>query len=147
MQTLKFSIFINATREKVWKTMLEDATYRQWTKVFNETSHFRGDWSEGSRMLFIGTDSEGKNEGGMVSQIAKNIPFEYVSIKHIAILENGVEKPFEGAGECFENYSLTEKDGGTQLDVELTNLPPEFCEMMKDPWPKALDALKTLAQK
>lgn len=147
MNTLNFSIFINAPKEKVWNTMLEDATYRQWTKPFNETSYFQGDWSEGSKILFLGTDKEGKNEGGMVSRIAKNIPFEYVSIQHLGVLEKGVEKPWEGEGEGFENYTLTEKEGGTQVDIELTNIPDSYMEMMNTMWPKSLDIVKALAEK
>ncbi len=147
MNTLNSSIFINAPKEKVWNTMLEDPTYRQWTKSFNETSYYEGDWSEGSKILFLGTDKEGKNEGGMSSRIAKNIPFEYISIQHMGTIENGIEKPWEGEGEGFENYTFTEKDGGTQLDIELTNLPDSYVEPMNEMWPKALDALKALAEK
>lgn len=147
MNTINFSIFINAPKEKVWKTMLEDATYREWTKPFSEICYYKGDWNEGSKILFLGTDKEGKNEGGMVSRIAKNTPFEYVSIQHLGIIENGIEKLWEGGQrESFENYSFTEKDGGTQLDVELKNLPSEYSEMMSDTWPKSLDALKALAE-
>ena len=147
MNTLNFSIFINAPKEKVWATLLQDKTYREWTKPFNETSYYEGDWSEGSKMLFLGTDKEGKNSGGMFSHIAKNVPFEYVSTKHLGVIENGVEKPFENGSECFENYALTEKDGGTQLDIELTNIPDSYMEMMTTMWPKALDVVKALAEK
>lgn len=145
MNKLHFSIFINAPKEKVWNTMLEDATYREWTKPFNETSYYEGDWSEGSKMYFLGIDKDSGNKGGMISRIAKNIPFEYVSIQHLGVLENGVEKPWEGEG--FENYAFTEKDSGTQVDVELTNIPDEYMEMMHAMWPKSLDVLKSLAEK
>lgn len=147
MNKLQFSTIINTPREKVWNTMLEDATYREWTKPFNETSYFKGDWSEGSKILFLGTDKNGENEGGMVSRIAKNIPFEHISIQHLGVIENGVEKPWEETGEGFENYTFTEKDGGTQLDIELTNIPDSYMEMMNTMWPKALEVLKTLAEK
>ncbi len=145
MNTLNFSVFINAPKEKVWNTMLEDVTYREWTKPFNETSYFQGDWSEGSKMLFLGTDKEGKNEGGMVSRIAKNIPFTHISIQHLGVLENGIEKPWEGEG--FEKYTYTEKDGGTQVDIEMTNIPDEYMEMMNTMWPKALEVLRVVAEK
>ena len=147
MQNLNFSIFINAPKEKVWATMLEDATYRQWTKPFNETSYYVGDWSEGSKILFLGTDKNGENEGGMVSRIAKNIPFEYVSIEHLGVIEKGVEKPWDGAGEGFENYTFVEKDGGTEVLIELTNMPDDFTEMMNAMWPKALEILKDISER
>lgn len=43
MKTLNYSINIKASKEKVWDIMLSDKTYREWTKVFNPTSHFEGD--------------------------------------------------------------------------------------------------------
>src|SRR5690606_4647550 len=91
MKKLQFSIFINASKEKVWDTMLGEDTYRQWTKAFNPTSRFEGDWSEGSKILFIGTDENGENEGGMVSRIAENRPYEYISIEHLGFVQGGVE--------------------------------------------------------
>ncbi len=147
MNTLNYSIFINADKEKVWNTMLEDATYRQWTKAFNETSYYDGDWSEGSEIHFLGTDENGENLGGMMSEIAKNNQYEYISIKHLGVIENGVEKPYGEDGVAFENYSFTEKDGGTQLDVELTNLPVEYQDMMNEMCPKALNLLKEISEK
>lgn len=146
MNTLNFSILINADKEKVWNTMLEDATYRQWTKPFNETSYYEGDWSEGSKIYFLGTDENGQPSGGMMSEIAKNKPFEYISIKHLGIIENEVEKPFDGENFAFENYSFTEKDGGTQVDIELTNLPEDYSDMMNEMWPKALEVLKEISE-
>ena len=71
MQKLKFSIEINATKEKVWNTMLEDKTYRIWTEVFSKGSHFIGDWSKGSKILFLGPNENGEM-GGMVSRIKEN---------------------------------------------------------------------------
>lgn len=147
MKTIKFAIFINAPKEKVWNTMLEDATYREWTKPFNGNSHYRGDWNEGSKMFFVGTPDDSKEESGMVSRIAKNVPFTFISIQHIGLLENGVEKPWEGVGEAFENYTFTEKDSGTQVDVELTNIPDDYVAEMDKMWPKSLEALKALAEK
>ena len=56
MTTLHYLIFINAPKEKVWDTMLKDETYREWTKPFCEGSYYRGDWSEGSKIIFLGPD-------------------------------------------------------------------------------------------
>ncbi len=147
MNTLNYSIIINASKEKVWNTMLQDATYRLWTKPFNETSYYQGDWSEGSEIRFLGTDKDGNNLGGMLSRIAKNIPYEYVSIQHLGVIENGVEKPWDIENIGYENYTLTEKDGGIQVDIELTNTPEEYNEMMNEMWPKALQVLKDLSEK
>ena len=144
------SIFIDAPREKVWNTMLEDATYRQWTKAFNPTSRTEGDWSEGSKMLFLGTDENGKNEGGMISRIAKNDPYRYLSIEHLGIVENGIEdttsEKAKSWAPAFENYTFTDKNGGTELriDMDIDALNKDSFEVM---WKKALKNLKELAEK
>jgi hypothetical protein len=50
---------MQAPVERVYKTMLEDETYRQWTAVFNPGSHYIGSWEKGAKILFIGTDDSG----------------------------------------------------------------------------------------
>jgi uncharacterized protein YndB with AHSA1/START domain len=146
MKTLNFKTFINAPREKVYKVMLEDETYRKWTEVFCPGSYYKGDWSEGSRIIFLGPDPKTGEEGGMVAKIAKNTPNEYVSIEHLGEIKNGVEDLWpEGKG-GFENYTFIEKDGGTEVEVEHANLPDEYAAMFNDMWPKALTALKDLAE-
>lgn len=127
--------------------MLQDATYREWTKPFNETSYYEGDWSEGSKILFLGKDKDGNVDGGMVSRIAKNTPFEYISIQHLSMIQQGIETPWSTENDGFENYTFIEKDSSTQVDIELTNIPIEYKEMMSSMWPKALEILKVLAEK
>ena len=105
-QTLNFSIFINAPREKVWEKMLGDEGYRQWTSAFNPTSHFVGDWSAGSKMLFIGSDEKTGKEGGMVSRIAENRMNEYMSVEHLGELKEGVEELWGAEKNAFENYTF-----------------------------------------
>lgn len=149
MKKLHYEIMIQAPREKVWKSMLEDASYREWTTVFNPGgSYYEGEWKEGSKMLFLGPGEDGKL-GGMVSRIAKCTPYEFVSIEHMGQIDNGVEdttsekvKAWSGA---HENYTFTEKDGGTHLAVDVDTVD-DFVSYMEDTWPKALAKLKSLAE-
>lgn len=154
MDKLHFSITINAPKEKVWNTMLDDATYRQWTEVFNPTPNSQGsvegDWSQGSKMKFIGTDENGK-QGGMVSIIAENRPYEFLSIHHIGIINDGVEdttseeaKKWEG----FENYTFKEEDGKTEVLIDMQGtLEEDFKKFFEEAWPKGLQKLKELSEK
>lgn len=149
MKTLNYSIFINASKEKVWNTMLEDATYRAWTAPFNPAgSSFKGNWDKGSIIHFIGVDAKtGKEDGGMYSEVAENKLHEYVSLKHLGEIKDGVEVPWEKPEQiAFENYTFVEKDGGTEVLVEITNMPDEYLGWMNDLWPKALEALKELSE-
>ena len=152
MEKLHFSIMIHAPKQKVWETMLNDETYRQWTDIFNPSggsSYFQGKWETGSNMRFIGTDKDG-NMGGMISRIKEARPYEFVSIEHLGEIKNGKEtiwtKEEKGGAEALENYTLNEKDGGTELliDIDTTD---EFKQMFEGMWPKALATLKTLSEK
>lgn len=151
METLHFSIFINAGREKVWDTMLGDATYREWTSVFNPGSYYKGNWEEGSKILFLGPNPDGTpGEGGMVSRIKENRLHEYISIEHQGIVKNGVEdmesEEAKKWAPAYENYTFVEKEGGTEVQVS-TDTVPEYTEMFSQMWPAALTKLKELSER
>ncbi len=149
MEKLHTEIFINAPREKVWNIMLSDKTYREWTKAFHEGSYFKGNWEEkGSKMLFIGPDEQG-GEMGMVSRIAETKKPEFVSVEHLGIYKNGVEDTTSEFAKkwspAFENYTLKEKDGGTELHIDM-DIDKENKEMFGKMWEEALKLLKNLAE-
>lgn len=150
MQKLHFSITINAPKEKVWHTMLDDKTYREWTAAFNPGSYYKGDWSKGSKILFIGPDPKTGEEGGMVSRIAENKPYEFISIEHLGIVKNGVEDTTSEEARkwapAFENYTFKEKGGATEVLVEM-DIEDENKKMFEEMWPKALQKLKEIAEK
>ncbi len=148
MEKLHFSIKINAPKEKVWNAMLGKESYKKWTDVFMAGSHYKGDWNEGSKILFIAPDESGKM-GGMVSRIKENRKYEYVSIEHLGMVQNGKEdtssddvKKWAGA---LENYTFKENNGTTEVLVDLDS-NEEYAEMFEDMWPKALQKLKKLAE-
>ena len=149
MEKLHFSIIIDAPNKKVWETMLGNDTYRIWTDVFTTDvfasgSHFVGDWSEGSKMLFLASDENGKMSG-MVSKIKENRPYEYLSMENIGEVEDGKEEVKDWAG-ALENYTFKKINGKTEVLIDIdTN--KELKEMFKDIWPKALQKLKELAEK
>ena len=144
MTDLHYAIQINAPRSKVWDVMLEDATYRDWTSVFMPGSHYEGDWSEGSTMRFLGPSENGEKEGGMVAVVKEHRPQEFLSLQYHAEIRDGIEVPMPGTG--FENYSLSEKDGGTEVSIDLLGLPDEYAGMFDESWPKALERLKELSE-
>ena len=145
-----FSIHINAPKEKVWDTMLGKDTYQEWTSAFNEGGRFEGSWDEGSKILFIGPDPETGKEGGMVARIKENRPYEFISIEHLGILKDGVEDTTSDEVKkwtpAFENYTFTEKDGGTEVSVDM-DTAEEYADMFKDMWPKALLKLKEISER
>src|SRR4051812_30230703 len=114
MEKINFSTSINAPKDKVWRTLWEDASYRKWTSFFMEGSCAVTDWKEGSKILFV----DGKGNG-MVSQIESSNPYDYMSFKHLGVVKNGVEDTESEAVKAWagaqENYTLKETNGTTTL--------------------------------
>ena len=130
--------------------MLDDKPYREWTAAFNPGSYYKGDWSKGSKILFLGPDPKTGEEGGMVSRIAENKPYEFISIEHLGIVKNGVEDTTSEEARkwapAFENYTFKEKGGATEVLVEI-DIEDENKKMFEEMWPKALQKLKEIAEK
>lgn len=149
MQKIHLTTFIHAPREKVWDTMLEDSTYREWTRVFSPGGYFKGSWEAGSKILFVGADPVTGLEGGMVSRIAENRLHEFVSIEHLGIVANGVEDTTSELAKkwtpAFENYTFADKDGGTELTIDM-DITEEEKEPMEGMWKKGLEKLKEIAE-
>lgn len=150
MTTQHYLIHINASKEKVWNTMLSQDTYREWTAAFTEGSRFEGSWDQGSKILFIGPDPETGKEGGMVSRIKENRLHEFISIEHLGIMKDGVEDTTSEEAKKFtpayENYTFTEKDGGTEVSVDV-DVAEEYADMFKDMWAKGLAKLKEISER
>ena len=145
---LHFEIVIDARAEEVFSTMLEEKTYSEWTSEFNPSSHFKGSWAKGSKILFLGTDKEGKT-GGMVSRIKENIPGRFLSIEHLGIVQNGDEifigpEVYDWAG-SLENYTYETVNGKTLLMVDMDS-NKEFTAYLSETWPNALVKLKTICE-
>lgn len=139
MKKVKFSININATKEKVWATLWDDVTYRKWTAVFSSESHAVSDWKEGSEIKFI--DNKGD---GMHSSIETNIPQKQMSIKHLGEIKNGFEIASNWAG-AMEEYFLIEKEDCTELIVTM-DISEEHEAFFMDTFPKAIALIKEISE-
>lgn len=143
MQKLQFSIEIKASKEKVWHTLWEDKTFRDWSNIIDEGTYMVGDMEEGNEVQFISS----VNGYGVTSLIEYLTPNEFVLFKHMTdTKESGEqerEKEWTGGQ---ESYSLTQRDGNTILAVEL-DAPPEQVETFEERLPKALERIKELAEK
>ena len=142
MKKLQFSIEIKAPREKVWNTLWEDKTFREWASIIDPETYMVGDLKEGNEVQFISSASG----YGVTSLVEKLVTGEFLLLRHRAdTQEDGKrerEKEWTG-GE--ESYSLTEKDGTTALTVTF-GVPPELEEYFKVNYPKALKRVQVLAE-
>ena len=144
MNKERFSIKINAPKEKVWNVLWNDATYRMWTSVFSEGSYADTDWKEGSKVLFLSAKGD-----GMFSTIAKKVPNEFMSFKHLGVVKNGKEEPGDEETKkwsgALENYTLKETGGSTELKVEI-DVTQEFQNYFRETFPKAFEKVKALSE-
>lgn len=156
-KTLEFTTTINAPKEKVRNTMLADETYRKWTAAFSPGSWYEGDRSQGSEILFLGSDPSNPGQvGGMYSKIAVNKSLEMISIEHLGEVSNGVKQANAAWAGAHENYYFSEQDGVTTLKIEIDveqgpegqsqDGSPDFVAMFSEMRPRALTLLKQLCE-
>src|SRR6187549_4032092 len=88
MKKANFSVKIHAPKEKVWKVLWDQDSYRKWTSVFSEGSDANTDWNEGSEVLFVGTEGD-----GMYSKIVRKIPNEVMSFEHHGVVKGKKKMP------------------------------------------------------
>ena len=146
MKKLEFKIDINASAKKVWDTMLNLETYNEWVSVSWPGSTYQGQWKKGETLKFISP-----GQGGTLATIVDIRPNEYVLAKHIGVInpdgsEDKTSEIAKGWIGTTESYTLTEKNGKTELRVDI-NTYPEWEKMFNDGWPSALKKLKELAEK
>ena len=98
----------------------------------------------GSKLLFLTPAGE-----GMFSTIAKKIPSEFMSFKHIGVVKDGKEQPQDDKTKdwsgAMENYLLSEYNGITELKVGV-EIVEEYESYFLEKFPKALDNLRVLAE-
>ncbi len=144
LKKISFSTTIKASKEKVWAVLWNDETYKSWTSAFTQGSYAVSDWNEGSKILFL----DGKGSG-MYSTIAKKIPNEFMSFKHIGEVKDNIELPVDEQTQSWsgsmEDYILKEKDGSTELTIEM-DVVESFMDYFKKTFPVAIDNIKNLAE-
>ena len=145
MKTLTFEIAINAPRAVAWTSMLGAESYKAWTSQFCEGSYFVGSWDKGAKIQFLAPSGD-----GMSAVIAENTLHEYVSIRHIGMIENGVEdttsEKVRAWAPAYENYRFVDAPGGCRVIVTL-DTASEWEQYMLDTYPKALARLKELCER
>jgi uncharacterized protein YndB with AHSA1/START domain len=142
MKEMQFSVEINATRQKVWDTLWQDDTLRDWAGIIDPGTYMRGELKEGSTVEWISAE----NGYGVTSLVEKLVPNEFLLLRHEADTQDAGkqdrEKQWTGGK---ESYSLAEKDGVTTLTTAF-DVPLELEEYFLDAYPRALERVKDLAE-
>lgn len=145
MEHLEYKIVISASAKKVWDTMLQQETYKQWVAKSWPNSFYEGEWVKGARIRFIGPDGS-----GTLAELVEVKPYERVLARHIAALgAGGVEdRTSEIAKEWIgttEEYRFDEKDGKTTVTA-LMETTSHWSKMFDEGWPPALEELKKITE-
>ncbi len=141
MKEMKFKVEIHTAREKVWETLWQDKTLREWAGLIDPGTYMVGDVIEGSTVQFISAEGY-----GVTSLVSKLIPNEYVLFKHQTDTQdsgsNARDDQWTGGR---ESYTLTHEDGITTLVMSF-DVPTELEETMSESYPKALQRIKELSE-
>lgn len=143
MKEMQFLVEIHATKEKVWETLWQDETFRQWASIIDPGTYMLGDLKEGNEVQFISAE----NGYGVTSLVEKLTPGEFLLLRHHADTQEAGKRERDNewtGGE--ESYILTEKDGITTLAV-VFGVPPQMEEYFTINYPKALEQVKVLAER
>jgi uncharacterized protein YndB with AHSA1/START domain len=144
VKRIQFTEDIAAPVQRVSDLMLDPKSYRTWTSAFAEGCYFAGSWERGRRIKFLAPSGD-----GMVAEIAEHRPCEFISIRHLGFIANGVEDTESEAirawAPAYENYTFHASSTGTTLvvDLDVTEEPEAY---MVEAWPKALKKLKAICE-
>lgn len=140
LRTISFSIHIDSDKEKIWDVLWNPITYKKWTSVFMEGSHYKGEMKQSHTIQFLGNDG-----GGMSSSVEKMVQNEQMVFAHQKEIKNGVEtgSTWQGAREIY--YLKKETDHSSELQV-IMDITPDMEAYFTETFPKALDLVKQLSE-
>lgn len=141
MKEMQFQVEINATKEKVWNTLWQDETFREWAGIIDPGTYMMGEMEKGNKIQFISA-----NGYGVTSLVEELTPNEFLLLRHQSDTQNSGtrERKKEWTGGR-ESYKLTEKNGVTTLAI-VFDVPPKLEKYFMDTYPKALGRIKRLAE-
>jgi uncharacterized protein YndB with AHSA1/START domain len=146
MEHLEYEVVISAPANKVWETMLQKESYKQWVGKSWPGSSYEGKWEQGEKIRFIGPDG-----GGTLAEFLEVKPNKRILARHIAILgpggtEDRTSEMAKGWIGTIEGYTFDEHDGKTTLTVSIETTP-EWRQMFDDGWPASLEELKRITER
>jgi hypothetical protein len=144
VKRIQFTAAISAPAAAVWRHVTSPDSYKRWASAFADGSHFEGSWEQDSKIRFLSPSGD-----GMVAEIAESRRNEFISIRHLGFIANGVEDTTSEAvkawAPAYENYTFLALPEGTKMVVD-QDVAAEWEEFMNEAWPKALVLLKELSE-
>jgi uncharacterized protein YndB with AHSA1/START domain len=145
MKKITYTTKINATPEKVWKTLWEPNYYEQWTSIFHIGSYMISNWIQGGTVHFLTPSGN-----GMYSSISHLNNNHSVTFTHIGNIENYKEAPINESSKSWsgseESYNLSFENDYTLLTVHIDAIT-ENESFINTNFPKALAIIKDIAER
>lgn len=142
MKPMQFSIEIHASKFKVWDTLWQDKTFREWAGIIDPGTYMVGELQENSKVQFISAE----NGYGVTSKVERVIPGEFLLLKHQADTQGAGteerEKEWTGGQ---ESYELVEDNCVTTLTLA-ADIPLEMEEYFTTAYPRAMQRVKELSE-
>jgi uncharacterized protein YndB with AHSA1/START domain len=149
MKKIIEKIIISASKEAIWNTIIDRNKYQLWAEAFTKGSYFEGGWNKGDTIRFLAANKDGGLDG-MISEIAEKDLYQFISIRHLGYIYNGVEDTtsdeIKSWAPSYENYTIREIDAKTcefTLEMDATD---DFYTMFLELWPKALSKIKEISE-
>jgi uncharacterized protein YndB with AHSA1/START domain len=146
MERLEYKVVISAPAKKVWETMLQEETYKQWVAKSWPGSFYEGKWAKGEKIRFIGPEGS-----GTLAELVEVKPYESIFARHIAVLlaggvEDRTSEMAKGWIGITEAYKFVEQSSKTTVTVSI-GTTKEWKKMFDEGWPGALEELKRIAER
>ncbi len=141
LQTLAFSVQINATAEKVWDVLWSKEGYRQWTAPFCKGSYYETSaFEEGNTIRLLSPDGKGLNS------ILHTVEYpKYLAFQHIGEIDNFKEITPTDWEKAMETYEIIPLHSGVEV-ITRVETTPDYIDHMNRLFPLALNELKRLAE-
>ena len=144
MRKLKFEIAIAAPPSRVWRALTDPDCFRGWAGEFAPGSRVEGRWRIGEEIRFLTPDGSGMLTRIRALEQDRHLEFEVVGVvvDGKAALGTDDARAWRGGR---ESYRLEDTGGGCRLRVGV-DVPDANRKSMQDAWPRALAALRGLAE-
>ncbi len=150
MKKLNLEIEIEASGDKIWKSIVEVDQYRLWAEEFMAGSYFEGGWNKGDAIQFLVVNEAGNKEG-MISEIAESEYPTFISIRHLGYIMDGVVDTTSDAikawAPSYENYTLEALgDQKTRFKLDM-DVEDDYYDMMLEMWQRGMQKLKQVCER
>lgn len=144
MQELEYETEIAAPASRVWRALTDPVWFRRWAGEFAPGSRLSGSWGVGEEIRFLTLEGS-----GMVTRIRALERERLLEFEVIGVVAGG-KAEFESADALAwkggrESHRLVDVGGRCRLTTRV-DVPVSYLGHMQEAWPRALAALKELAE-